>query len=319
MVSVVLLILGFIFLVKGANFLVDGASSLAKRLRVSELIIGLTIVAFGTSSPELFVNILASAQGKTDIAIGNILGSNIFNILFILGICAFIYPLRISESTIWKEIPFSLLAAVLVGVLSNDKLIDHNNFSILTRIDGLILISFFFIFLYYIIDIARAQRNEIEQSAVRQYSIIKVFFLIIIGLLFLIIGARLVVKDAVELALLLGVSQSLIALTVVAIGTSLPELVTSVVATYKKNIDIAVGNVVGSNIFNIFFILGISAIIKPLSFVSTNAFDTLMTIFASAVLFIAVFTGKRKVIDFWEGAIFVLFYVAYTIFIIIRK
>lgn len=324
MLIYILFIIGFALVIKGAGFLVDGASSLAKKLRVSDLVIGMTIVAFGTSFPELFVNIFASTQGTTDIAIGNILGSNTFNILVILGTSAIIYPLSLTKSTVWKEIPLTLLAAVLIGVLANDALIDNANFSVLSRIDGIMLMIFFAIFLYYIFDvikndIAENQQTKCEESAVKQPGLLKVSLLITLGLIGLIVGSKWMVDGAVQIATILGVSQSLIALTMVATGTSIPELATSVTAAYKKNADIAVGNIVGSNIFNIFFVLGLSSIIRPLPFKSRDNVDIGMTIFASLLLFGSIFFGRKKhSLEKMEGIAFFIVYLGYVTFLTIR-
>jgi cation:H+ antiporter len=318
MLTYSLFLIGFLLLIKGASFLVDGASGIAKMLKVSDLVIGLTVVAFGTSFPELSVNIFASTGGNTDIAIGNILGSNIFNILLILGISAIIYPLKVSKGTVWKEIPLTLLAAVLVGILANDKLIDGSSISALTRSDGLILLTFFVIFLYYIFGIAKSPEiSDVDQPA-KKHGIAKSIFLVVLGLFCLMIGARWTVDGAVKLALALGVSESLIGLTIVAAGTSLPELATSSVAAYKKNTDIAVGNIVGSNIFNIFFILGISSVIRPLPFQARSNVDIGATVISSFLLFLCMFTGKRRFLDRWEGIVFILLYGAYITFLIIR-
>ena len=234
MVSYILLVLGFVFLIKGADLLVDGASFLARRLKVSDLVIGLTVVAFGTSSPELFVNISASIKGTTDIAIGNIIGSNICNIFFILGVSSIIFPLSISKGTVWKEIPLSLLAALLVGILANDHFIDRSDFSALSRIDGLVFLSFFTVFIYYIFSIAREPEGLKEQIPIRQYGTIKSLIMIISGLAGMALGGKWIVEGAVQMALKFGISQSLIGLTIIAIGTSLPELATSITSALKK-------------------------------------------------------------------------------------
>lgn len=318
MLTYLLFILGFVLLIKGADLLVDGASAVARRFRISPLVIGLTIVAFGTSAPELIVNLFASFQGNTEIAIGNILGSNIANILLILGISALIYPVTAQKSTLWKEIPFSLLAALSVGVLANDAWIDGAGFSALTRIDGLILLGFFVVFLYYIGSIMRAVHDEPTSEAPKTMTATRSIVFILVGLLALVIGGKWIVDGAVTIAVALGISQSLIALTIVAVGTSLPELATSVVAAYKKQSDIAIGNVVGSNIFNIFFILGTSAVIRPLPFLANSAFDVLMTIGASIILFTLLFIGKKMVVDRWQGALMVLIYCGYVVFLVIR-
>lgn len=314
----ILLILGFVFAIKGASLLVDGASSMARRLKVSDLVIGLTVVAFGTSSPELFVNIFASFQGKTDIAIGNVLGSNIFNILLILGIAAIIYPLAVTKGTVWKEIPLSLLAAILVGILANDAFFNKRGVSALTRIDGIIFIAFFIIFIYYTMSIAKAVTGINEYVNKTEDRLPKVLFKIILGLGGLFLGGKLVIDGAVYLAQRLGVSQSLIGLTIVACGTSLPELMTSAVAAYKKNAEIAVGNIVGSNIFNIFFVLGTSSIIKPLPFRRELNIDVGMAILASLLLFLCMFTGKKHKLDRWEGIVFIALYIGYLFFLITR-
>jgi cation:H+ antiporter len=233
MLIYILFVLGFIVLIKGADLLVDGSSSVAKKLDVSDLIIGLTVVAFGTSAPELFVNLLASIDGNTDLAIGNILGSNIANILLILGVASVIYPISVQKSTIFKEIPFSLLAALAMGVLANDRLIDGKPFSELSRSDGLILLGFFSIFLYYIVEVGRKTVST-KDDEVKQLSTIKSIVFILLGLVGLVLGGKWIVDGAIAMTSDFGVSQSFVGLTVVAIGTSLPELATSAVAAYKK-------------------------------------------------------------------------------------
>jgi cation:H+ antiporter len=318
MFSYILFIIGFVFLIKGANFLVDSASSLARRLKVTDLVIGLTVVAFGTSCPELFVNIMASIKGTTDIAIGNIIGSNICNIFLILGVSSIIFPLSISKGTVWKEIPLSLLAVLLLGILANDHFIDRSNFSALSRIDGMVFLSFFTVFMYYSFSIAREPEGLEEQIPTRQYGIIKSLIMIILGLAGLALGGKWIVEGATQMALKFGMSQSLIGLTIVAVGTSLPELATSVTAALKKNPEIAVGNVVGSNIFNIFFILGISSIIKPLPVQRQVNIDVGVTIFASLLLFLFAFTGRKRMIDKWEGIAFITLYTGYIASLIIR-
>ncbi len=313
-----LLPLGFIFLIKGADFLVDGASSIAKRLGISALVIGLTVVAFGTSAPELIVNIFASINGNTDIAIGNILGSNIANILFILGISAVIFPLAVKRSTVWKEIPLALLAVIVVALMVNDALLDGGSFSGLTRIDGLVLLSFFMIFLYYTFGISRVETATTAEITIHRYSLPRACLMVGVGLIGLVVGGKLIVNAAVALASNLGASEALIGLTVVAIGTSLPELATSAVAAYKKNADIAVGNIVGSNIFNIFWILGVSAIINPLPFPSLLMRDVLMTIFATFLLFIFMFISKRHTLERWQGICFIFIYLGYISYLVFK-
>lgn len=315
----VLLILGFVFLIKGADMLVDGASSLAKKFHVSNLVIGLTVVAFGTSAPELFVNLFASFKGTTDIAIGNIVGSNIANMLLILGVAAAIYPLKVGKGTVWKEIPFSLLAAVLVLVMANDAIVDGLMFNALTRSDGIVLISFFIIFLYYTFGIAKEQgTGDDAQPSPKLYSSWATAGLIIVGLVGLIIGGQWIVDGATAIAASFGLSDALIGLTVVAIGTSLPELATSAVAAYKKNTDIAVGNVVGSNIFNVFWILGLSSSINPLPFAPALTFDLWIAVIAAALLFCLMFIGKRYSMERWQGIVCILVYIGYIAVIVTR-
>lgn len=313
-----LLLLGFVFLIKGAGFLVDGASSLAKKLNISNLVIGLTIVAFGTSAPELFVNLFASFNGNTDIAIGNIVGSNIVNILLILGIASIIYPLKVGKGTVWKEIPMSFLAVILILVMANDMIVDGVGFNSLTRSDGLALIAFFIIFLYYTFGIAKNNAEDAEQSAPKEFSSWASVGFILLGCIGLVVGGQWIVNGATAIATSFGLSDALIGLTIVAIGTSLPELATSAVAAYKKNSDIAVGNVVGSNIFNVFWILGLSSIIKPLPFRPELNFDLWAVVGASMLLFIWMFLGKRHVLERWQGVIFVLMYIAYVVVITLR-
>jgi cation:H+ antiporter len=319
MLQYALLIAGFILLIKGADYLVQGASSIARRWNVSDLVIGLTVVAFGTSTPELFVNIIASVQGNTDIAIGNVLGSNIANVLLILGVSSVIYPLTVTKGTVWKEIPLSLLAAFLLGFLANDALIDKRDFSALTRIDGLVLLSFFVIFMYYSFSIAKKIEGMEEHVPTKVHGLIKSLLLLMLGLTGLTLGGKWIVDGAVRLALNFGMSQALVGLTIVAVGTSLPELATSAMAAYKKNVEIAVGNVVGSNIFNIFFVLGISSTLKPLPFRTRNNLDIGVVILSSILLFAYMFTGRRRSLDRLEGGVFVVLYVGYLAFLIITE
>jgi cation:H+ antiporter len=310
------MLVGFVLIIKGASLLVDGASALARRLRISDLVVGLTVVAFGTSLPELFVNIAASAKGSTGIAVGNILGSNIANILLILGISGIIRPLAVGRGTVWKEIPLSLLATVVLAILANDRLIDGAETSALTRIDGLILLSFFIIFLFYSWGIARPLEGADACLPKAPYKPAKIILFVMLGLAGLILGAKFVVSGAAALAKTAGIGEAAVGLTIVAVGTSLPELATSAVAAYKRNPEIAVGNVVGSNIFNIFFILGVSSLIRPLPFDMPRNIDIAVLIFANALLFFFMFTGKRKTLDRWEAAVFLILYVAYVAFLL---
>jgi len=314
----ILFVIGFILLIKGADFLVEGSSSVARKLKISDLVIGLTVVAFGTSSPELFVNTIASAQGNAAIAVGNIVGSNIANVFLILGISAVIFPLAVEKSVVLKGIPLSFLAALLLGVLANDKLIDKDMSSHLTRIDGFVFIFFFIIFLCYSFGAVKTIEGVKEHAPEKQHGMVKASIFIILGLGGLVLGGKWIVDGAVNLASSLGISQTFVGLTVVAVGTSLPELATSAVAAYKKNAEIAVGNVVGSNIFNIFFILGVSSVIKPLPFQMKQNIDISVMVFASLILFISMFSGKKRLVDRWEGILFILLYALYLTFLVIQ-
>lgn len=318
MLTYFLFVVGFFFLIKGADHLVDGSSSIAKRLNVSNIVIGLTIVAFGTSAPEFIVNIFASAKGNTEIAIGNILGSNIANILLILGVASIIYPISAKRNTVLKEIPFSLLAALLVAITANDVLIDGSPVSVITRIDGLVFLGFFIIFLYYTFSITKSD-DDINETPVKELSFTKSVVYIIMGLIGLVLGGKWIVDGAVKIAESFNVSQSLIGLTVVAVGTSLPELATSAVAAYKKQTDIAIGNVVGSNIFNVFWILGVSAVIRPLPFKTESNVDILVNILASVILFFAMYVGKKHILERWQGILLLLFYISYIIYLVITR
>ena len=314
----ILFFVGFAALIKGAGLLVDGASSLARRLGVSALVIGLTVVAFGTSAPELIVNIFASLQGNTDIAIGNILGSNIVNILLILGISAVIYPLAVKKGTVWKEIPLAFLAVIVLAFMANDVLIDKGSSSALTRIDGFVLFSFFVIFLYYVFGMSKAEPADAVEIKPRTRSLLRSCLMIGGGLAGLAIGGKWIVDGAVVIATNFGGSEALIGLTIVAVGTSLPELATSAVAAYKKDVDIAVGNIVGSNIFNIFWILGLSAVIRPLPFSQALMNDMLVAIIATLLLFATMFVGKRHILERWQGICLIIFYVGYVVYIVMR-
>ena len=311
-IQILLLTLGFGILIKGADWLVDGGSALARKYKISELAIGLTIVAFGTSMPELVVNTFAAYQKHADIVFGNIIGSNIFNLFAILGIAGLITPLIVQSSTVWKEIPISFLAVVLLFFLSNS--VGSEN-EILSRIDGVVLLIFFGLFLYYVFLQLRGENITLEINR-KEFTNIKIWLYIFMGLAFLIAGGRLVVINSVQIASSLGISQTIIGLTVVAAGTSLPELATSVVAAMKRNSDIAVGNIIGSNIFNIFFILGISALIRPVEYNIRFNYDLYLLGGGTILLFIAMFLGKKKKIDRWEAGILLLIYIGYTILLI---
>jgi cation:H+ antiporter len=307
--QIILLLIGLVLLVKGADWLVDGASVLAKKYNVSDLAIGLTIVAFGTSAPELVVNAVAAQGNFPDIVYGNIIGSNNFNLFIILGIAGIITPLAVQSSTVWKEIPFSLLAAVGLFFLANNYFTSET--SEISRIDAVILLGFFGGFLYYVATQLKSDPNaEIVEN--KDYSNLKIWVLIIIGLAGLVGGGKLVVDNAVAMAQSLGVSEKIIGLTIVAAGTSLPELATSVVAAMRKNADIAIGNIVGSNLFNILLIIGISGLIRPLNYNPAFNTDIYMLLGGTIFLFLAMFIGKKHRLDRWQSLVLLCVYLAYT-------
>lgn len=315
--ALVLLVIGFALLIKGADWLVDGASALAKKNNVSDLAIGLTIVAFGTSAPELVVNVFASIQDHQDIVFGNVIGSNNFNLLAILGIAGLITPLTVQKSTVWKEVPMSLIAAVVLLIMANDIFLFNSDTNIVGRFDGFILIILFGLFLYYVYNQLSSEPIEVSSEHLNKSSF-KIWSYIIVGLAGLVGGGHLVVTNAIEIAEIFGMSEKVIGLTIVAAGTSLPELATTVVAVRKNNSDIAVGNVVGSNIFNIFFILSASALINPIQYDTLFNTDLYILIGGTLFVFIAMFTGKKKKLDRWEALLLLLAYVGYTIFLINR-
>ena len=312
--SFVFIALGFFLLIKGADWMVNGASALATKFNISPLVIGLTIVSFGTSAPELVVNSVASMQKHSDIVFGNVLGSNIANLFLILGVTGLVYPLSVLSNTVWKEIPISLLAVIVLYFLSNTFFLQQQN--IVTRIDGLILLALFGGFMYYIYTSMKVEVPEIADDKLKNLSAFKIWGLIIIGIAGLVIGGKLVVENAIKVALDLGVSEKVVGLTIVAIGTSLPELVTSVVAAFKKNSDIALGNIIGSNIFNIFLILSVSSLIHPVSFDTSFNNELYLLAGGTFLLFVAMFTGRRKKLDRWEAAILLITYIVYTLWLL---
>jgi len=313
MLTYILFVIGFIFLIKGASYLIDGASAIAKRFNISDIVIGLTIVAFGTSAPELAVNLISSFHGNTELALGNIVGSNLANVLLILGIAAIIRPLKIKISTVWKEIPFNLLGAVLLMVLVSDVFLDGTKASFISRTDGWSLIAFFAIFLIYTFGIAKSAPDP--SSEVSKLSLPKSILMVVVGLAGLTIGGQWIVDGAVRIATLMGISQSAIGLTIVAIGTSLPELAATIVASIKKQADMAIGGIIGSNIFNIFWILGVSSIVRPIPVDTSSNPSLYLNIFASFLLFIFLFIGKKHVLERCQGLMFLSFYVCYIGFI----
>jgi cation:H+ antiporter len=314
--TVILLLAGFYLLIKGGDWLVDGAAAVARRNGVSELIIGLTIVAFGTSAPELVVSFFAALGGNADISVSNVVGSNIFNLLFILGVCGLIIPLAVSKSTVKLEIPFSIIAALVLMILGNDMFLSDSRF-MLSRIDGVILLVFFSGFMYHIWRSIQSGENEKVTDGIMSNG--KAVLFIILGLAGLVLGGRFVVNSAVSIAEYFKVSQKLIGLTIVAAGTSLPELVTSIVAARKKSMDIAIGNVVGSNIFNIFLILGVSATVTPINYNPAFNTDIIFLIAGTLFIMLAMFVGKKHQLDRWQAAVLLVVYVAYIVFIANRN
>ncbi len=316
----ILFVIGFVILIKGADFLVVGSASIAKKYNISDIVIGLTIVSMGTSMPELIVNIIASSVDSSDIAIGNVVGSNISNILLILGVAALIYPLTIKNSTVYSEIPYSIIALLLVAVSANVAFFGEAKMFEISRIDGVLLMLFFALFMGYIIKLAKEGRTDlVEEAPSELLSMQKAIVFVLLGILGLFFGGKWVVDGAVHIAAQFGLSEKLIGLTVVAIGTSLPELVTSAVAATKKNTDIAIANVVGSNIFNLLWVLGISAMIRPLSYDPSINADMLILLGATCLIIFSLITGKSKnQIGKPTGIFFLASYIAYMVFLIWR-
>ncbi|KXG73874.1 calcium/sodium antiporter [Thermotalea metallivorans] len=314
----ILLIIGFVLLMKGADYFVEGASEIARILRIPPILIGLTIVAFGTSSPEAAVSIGAAIKGNNGIALGNVVGSNIFNISLIVGITALLYPLQVERETVKKEIPFALLSSILLLVLAADMGLQGYQTNTITRADGIVLLAFFSIFIYYLLEVALHSREqsteEIEKPA---GSMTKQILFAGGGLGAIILGGEIVIRNSIKIAQQFGMSETLIGLTIVAVGTSLPELITSVVAALKKQSEIAVGNIVGSNIFNILFILGISSIITSIPVEQKIFFD--LNLMIGYTVLLLIFSRTHHKITKAEGLILLLSYILYTVYIIARK
>jgi cation:H+ antiporter len=320
MLVYILFVVGFVLLIKGADWLVSGSASVAKKYNISDLVIGLTIVSMGTSMPELIVNILASTSGASEIAIGNVVGSNIANILLILGVAAFIYPLTIKESTVMSQIPFSIIAILLVAFAANAPIFNPDYSLMISRLDGVVFILFFALFMVYIIKLAREGRADmIEEAPDKVLPMGKSILFILLGMVGLFLGGKWVVDGAIKIAEQFGLSQNLIGLTIVAIGTSLPELVTSAMAAYRKNTDIAVANVIGSNIFNLLWVLGISAMISPMKYDPVVNTDIIVLLVATCLIIFSLMTGRAKnQIGKPTGIFFLACYIAYTAFLIYR-
>lgn len=320
LLSIVSVLGGFMLLIKGADYLVDGSSAIARRLGVSTLVIGLTFVAFGTSAPELVVNILSATSGSTELAFSNINGSNIANILLILGFTALIGRIPVKSRTVMKEIPFMLLAGIMLIVFVSDPWLNGISEPTISRIDGIALLGFFVIFMYYLILSSRdlgGAKVEAPKLSLPLASTFTVF-----GLAGLVIGGKLAVDGATDIALGIGVSETLVGLTVVALGTSLPELVSSIVAARKGETDLAIGNVVGSNIFNILLVLGVTSIITPIPVSGRGIEDALFALAAMLIFFFALFLNrlgksqKGKGLDKRTGAVFLAIYIAYIAYIV---
>ncbi|MDB9791430.1 calcium/sodium antiporter [Bacteroidia bacterium] len=320
MLVYILFVVGFVLLIKGADWLVSGSASVAKKYNISDLVIGLTIVSMGTSMPELIVNILASTSGASEIAIGNVVGSNIANILLILGVAAFIYPLTIKESTVMSQIPFSIIAILLVAFAANAPIFNPDYSLMISQLDGVVFILFFALFMVYIIKLAREGRADmIEEAPDKVLPMGKSILFILLGMVGLFLGGKWVVDGAIKIAEQFGLSQNLIGLTIVAIGTSLPELVTSAMAAYRKNTDIAVANVIGSNIFNLLWVLGISAMISPMKYDPVVNADIIVLLVATCLIIFSLMTGRAKnQIGKPTGIFFLACYIAYTAFLIYR-
>ena len=310
-VGAILIVLGFVALVKGADWLVDGASAIAKQFGISDLVIGLTVVAFGTSMPEFVVNMVSVAEGSTDLAITNILGSNIINTFVILGLTALVYPVVSQKRSRDFDIPLSIIAGLFVLAFVAIQLPFGECEQGIGRTGGTILLLMFCYFLYNTFRHAKDHPDEAEAESVKPIPLRRAIALILGGLVGLVVGGELIVNSAVDIATRLGVSEAIIGLTVVALGTSLPELATSVMAACKKNSDIALGNVIGSNIFNVFFVLGTSAALRPLPAYNAIELDALMAALGSIIVWLAVKTNHERKIQRWAGALLLIVYAGY--------
>ena len=312
--AVICIVVGFAALVKGADCLVDGASAIAQQFGISDLVIGLTVVAFGTSMPEFVVNMVSVAEGSTDLAITNIVGSNIINTFVILGLTALVYPIVSQKRSRDFDIPMSIIAGVLVLILVAVQLPFGEAGKGIGHLGGGVLLAFFCYFLYNTFRHAKDHPEEgpsDEVPSTKEIPVRRAVALILGGLVGLVVGGELIVKSAVDLATRMGVSEAIIGLTIVALGTSLPELATSVIAAAKHNSDIAIGNVFGSNIFNVFFVLGTSAAIHPLPAYEGIGLDACMAAMGSIIVWLAVKTDKDRKVQRWAGALLLIVYGAY--------
>lgn len=318
-----LLIVGFVLLVKGADVFVTGAGSVAKKFKIPDLIIGLTIVAFGTSAPEIAVSTVASLGGKNEMAISNILGSNIFNLMVVLGVCAIILPIKVAPSILKREFPMCILATVLLLVMIADKFLGISDVNVLSRVDGIILLVVFAVVMFTIVKSAMGgNKEEAPQEAqegseeIKEVSTVTSIVMIVLGLVAVVGGGDLVVDNATIIATTFGMSEALIGLTIIAMGTSLPELVTSIVACKKGSSDMAVGNVIGSNIFNILLTLGIASSISPIQVDVISVYDTIILLIFTLLVF--VFCKTKNTISRIEGIILVVVFIIYNYYIFTR-
>lgn len=315
--DILLLIVGLGLILAGANFLTDGSAALAQRFRVPEFIIGLTVVAVGTSTPELVVSVLSAIGGQSDVAIGNVVGSNIFNVFVILGVCALIRPVPLTAGNIRRDIPFGVLVSLLLLALAQDSLLCKGAADRIGRLDGAAMLALYILLMWYTIrKTKRPEATAPTEGSKAPMAAWLTAVMIVGGLAGLVFGGEMFLRSATSIARSLGVSESVIAITLVAGGTSLPELASSLVSLLKGKAEMALGNVIGSNIANILLILGVSATIHPLSMGGITVWDLLMVLLSSVVVFLAAFTFKRKAIDRWEGALFVAIYAVYIWYLI---
>lgn len=323
-IDIVWLIVGLVLILTGANFLTDGASAVAKKFGLTDLVIGLTVVAFGTSAPELVISVMASADGNPELAVGNVIGSNIFNILAIIGITAMVRPIAIKKSVMTIEIPMVLLSSVIILILGSSVILDHTQANIISRVEGLLLLIFFLLFMRYTFATARntpdagSDPQAADTNKLKNIKMWQAIVFIIGGLAALIWGGNKFVQGASAIASGLGVSEAVIGLTIVAIGTSLPELATSIVAALKNEPGLAIGNVIGSNIFNIFMVLGTAAVVKPLPFGNINYVDLWVLTGASLMFMIFGWFFKKRIITRAEGTIMAICYILYMSWLVIN-
>ncbi len=313
LLQIILLISGFALVIKGASLLIDGSALIAKKLKISEMAIGLTIVAFGTSLPELVVNVSASFKGSSDLAFGNVLGSNIANVLLVLGFTALLFKVPIRKNTVTTDLPYSIVAALLIFFFANSSFMDRGQEMLISLREGLVLLVFMLLYLLLVYRVSKQDAEEMDdfEPQKRRYS----FFYVLVGIVGLYIGSEWIVNSSTYLSDILQLSESFIGLTVVALGTTVPELATAVVAGKKGSLDMAVGNIIGSNIFNLLWVLAVSAIIAPISYKTTYNIELSIIIVSGLVLFAAIFIGEKWHIGRVTGTMFLLTYFAYLFYI----